>query len=65
LFCHRYNLTAAKQVTLLQSQTENPYWDKDVVGTPACEAHAMVIKDSENITFHGTLADMTVAETNK
>lgn len=50
-----YNLTGAKQVTLLQSQTENPYWRQGLVGSPACEAHAMVIKDSENITFHGTV----------
>jgi hypothetical protein len=50
-----YNLTGAKHVTLLQSQTENPYWRQGLVGSPACEAHAMVIKDSENITFHGTV----------
>ena len=50
-----YNLTGAKQVTLLQSQTENPYWEKDVPGTPACDAHAMVIQDSINITFFGTV----------
>merc|ERR1712087_853008 len=50
-----YNFTGAKKVTLLQSQTENPYWQKDVKGTPACEAHAMVIKDCADITFYGTV----------
>lgn len=50
-----YNLTGAKKVTLLQSQTENPYWRGDTKGTPACDAHAMVIEDSTDITFFGTV----------
>ena len=50
-----YNLTGAKQVTALQSQTENPYWQKDVQGTPACDAHAMVVQDSSDVTLFGTV----------
>ena len=50
-----YNLTGARQVTLLQSQTENPYWDMSEKGTPSCDAHAMVIQDSSEITFFGTV----------
>ena len=50
-----YNFTGARKVTLLQSQTENPYWISGQRGTPACDAHAMVIRDSADITFFGTV----------
>jgi hypothetical protein len=54
-----YNFTNATAVTLLQSQTENPYWIRNRNGTPACDAHAMVIKDSRNVTFFGTVVSMS------
>ena len=45
--------TKSKLVTLLQSQTENPYWNKSVAGTPACDAKAAVVTGSTDITFFG------------
>ena len=50
-----YNISGARSLTLLQSQTENPYWDRATAGTPACAARAVAVTASQDVTFHGAV----------
>eukprot|EP01051_Picozoa_sp_SAG22_P004886 SAG22_NODE_275_length_13171_cov_11.640606_6_plen_115_part_00 len=51
----RWSRARALSLSLSLRSAQNPYWNKDVQGTPACDAHAMVIQDSADITFFGTV----------
>jgi len=50
-----YNLSGAADVTLLESQTEHPYWNRNDAGTPSCSAKAVEIKGSVRIRLLGTV----------
>ena len=48
-------MTGADRVTLLGSQTENPYWIQANQSTPACKAKAAEVRGSTNINFYGVV----------
>eukprot|EP00040_Diaphanoeca_grandis_P014876 m.75570 g.75570 ORF g.75570 m.75570 type:complete len:696 (+) comp24802_c0_seq1:124-2211(+) len=50
-----YNITGASDVTLLGSQTEHPYWLRGIVGTPACDASAVVVMNSTRVNMYGVV----------
>ena len=51
----RYNVTGATDVTMLSSQTENPYWNQGVQGTPACDAIGVSVERSTRINLLGVV----------
>ena len=40
---------------MLSSQTENPYWNKGVQGTPACDAIGVIVERSTRINLVGVV----------
>lgn len=51
----RYNISGAEDVTLLESQTEHPYWNRNVLRTPACDAKAVIVEKSSDVIFWGVI----------
>tara|TARA_B110000208_G_scaffold141306_1_gene170540 strand:+ start:208 stop:3108 length:2901 start_codon:yes stop_codon:yes gene_type:complete len=55
-----YFITNASDVTLIASQTENPYWNTStknvgVRGTPACDAKSLAVKNSSRVRLFGAV----------